>query len=171
MAKAYQQADNMTDRLAALTALVHNGLPFAQQALQDFYQMYHQDHLVMNKWFSVQATAQQGDVLKEVKKLANSALFNVQNPNNALALYGAFGQNLKYFHAPDGSGYKLIQDVVASLDPVNPHLAERLVHPLVNLRKYDSQRRTLMERALLQLQKIPDLSVNVRSTVEKALTP
>ena len=171
VAKAYQQADNMTDRLAALTALVHNGLPFAQQALQDFYQMYHQDHLVMNKWFSVQATAQQGDVLKEVKKLANSALFNVQNPNNALALYGAFGQNLKYFHAPDGSGYKLIQDVVASLDPVNPHLAERLVHPLVNLRKYDSQRRTLMERALLQLQKIPDLSVNVRSTVEKALTP
>lgn len=170
VAQAYQKADNMTDRLSALTALVHNGLPFAEQALQDFHQMYHNDHLVMNKWLSVQATAQQGDVLKQVKMLANSALFNVMNPNNARALYGAFGNNLKYFHAKDGSGYQLIQEVVAALDPVNPHLAERLVHPLVNLRKYDEQRQELMKRALLQLQKIPNLSVNVRSTIEKALT-
>ena len=169
VAEAYQRADNMTDRLAALTALVHNGLPYAEQALQDFYQMYHQDHLVMNKWFSVQATAQQGDVLKQVKKLANSAQFNVMNPNNARALYGAFGQNLKYFHAKDGSGYQLIQEVVTALDPVNPHLAERLVHPLINLRKYDAQRQEMMKHALLQLQKIPNLSVNVRSTIEKAL--
>ena len=169
VAQAYQQADNMTDRLAALTALVCNGLPFAEQASQDFYQMYHQDHLVMNKWFAVHASAQCGDVLRQVKKLADSAVFNILNPNNARALYGSFGRNLKYFHAKDGSGYKLIQEVVASLDPVNPNLAERLVHPLVDLRKYDEQRQEMMKHALLQLQRIPNLSVNVRSTIEKAL--
>jgi aminopeptidase N len=53
----YADSDNMTDRMAALACLVHNRLPGYPEALAAFYHRFHDDPLVVDKWFSLQATA------------------------------------------------------------------------------------------------------------------
>jgi aminopeptidase N len=55
--KAYQRckdAGNMTDRMAALSALVYSASPLAEQALQRFHALFKQDALVLDKWFALQ---------------------------------------------------------------------------------------------------------------------
>jgi aminopeptidase N len=50
----YQQSDNMTDRFAALSALVNSFAPGREHALADFYERFEDDALVIDKWFSLQ---------------------------------------------------------------------------------------------------------------------
>jgi aminopeptidase N len=65
--KAYQRckdAGNMTDRMAALSALVYSASPLAEQALQRFHALFKQDALVLDKWFAAGAASDRGgDVL------------------------------------------------------------------------------------------------------------
>ena len=53
----YDAAENLTDRLAALRLLVHFGLDGADEALARFEERYRDNPLVLDKWFTVQATA------------------------------------------------------------------------------------------------------------------
>ena len=47
----------MTDRLAALAALVHGHSPLAAPALERFHALFAGDDLVIDKWFQLQARA------------------------------------------------------------------------------------------------------------------
>jgi len=89
--KAYQRckdAGNMTDRMAALSALVYSASPLAEQALQRFHALFKQDALVLDKWFALQGAASDrgGDVLPAVKALMKHADFQIKNPNRARSL-------------------------------------------------------------------------------------
>jgi aminopeptidase N len=58
--RTYQQfkdATNMTDRLGALGALVRSHAEPAEAALQKFYDLFRHEALVIDTWFSMQATA------------------------------------------------------------------------------------------------------------------
>lgn len=84
--KAYQRvkdADNMTDRFAALSALVHSGHELARPALAHFHQRFKGEELVLDKWFALQAGAcdRGGQVLPAVRALMKHADFNLKNPN------------------------------------------------------------------------------------------
>src|SRR5262249_28275889 len=62
LAKAqFDRADNMTDRQGALGILVSLDAPERQAALDAFYQRFHGDALVLDKWFALQAAAQRAD--------------------------------------------------------------------------------------------------------------
>ncbi|MCQ6458618.1 aminopeptidase N C-terminal domain-containing protein, partial [Vibrio parahaemolyticus] len=50
-------ASNMTDRIAALGAMAHHSAPGVDQALHDFYTDFESDALVIDKWFSLQASS------------------------------------------------------------------------------------------------------------------
>ncbi|MDF3035798.1 MAG: pepN, partial [Paucimonas sp.] len=52
-----QNANNMTDRIAALGALVNGSSPNKEAALVDFYREFENEALVIDKWFTLQATA------------------------------------------------------------------------------------------------------------------
>ena len=54
----YASADNMTDSMAALSALINYGQgDYPQQALAAFYDKWRDNPLVIDKWFALQATA------------------------------------------------------------------------------------------------------------------
>src|SRR5690606_11470776 len=57
----FSAADNMTDVSAALRLLVNSDLPGAEelreQALQAFYEKWQHEALVVDQWFSIQATS------------------------------------------------------------------------------------------------------------------
>ena len=58
-AQRFQNASNMTDRAGALQALVGSGHHLAAQALQQFHRLFAGEALVLDKWFSLQASCTQ----------------------------------------------------------------------------------------------------------------
>ena len=165
----YQNSKNMTDKMAALSALVHNRLPFADKALADFYETYKGDALVINKWLALQASVEDEKTLGNVRALAKTKDFVITNPNKVRSLIGVFGRNLKGFHNPNGEGYSLIADYVIQLNAINPQIAEGIIHPLCDWKRFDKNRQELMKAQLNRIAQTPKLSVNLTETVTKAL--
>ena len=109
-ARQFELADNMTDRVGALHALLRTAAPQREAALARFAQMFADEPLVLDKWFAMQATMHRhaGDppVLERVRTLLGHPAFSARNPNRVRALVGSFcNGNLAEFHAADGSGY------------------------------------------------------------------
>ncbi|MGL5400604.1 MAG: aminopeptidase N, partial [Plesiomonas shigelloides] len=67
--RQYEQVDNMTDTLAALSAAVSAELPCRDNLMQHFADKWQHDGLVMDKWFMLQATSPAANVLENVKAL------------------------------------------------------------------------------------------------------
>ncbi len=168
--KHYVYSNNMTDTLAALTSATQAKLACRDNLLADFEQKWQHDGLVMDKWFALQATRPEENVLQNVMQLMDHPSFNFNNPNRLRALVGTFaGQNLKAFHAIDGSGYRFLTDILIKLNKSNPQVASRLIEPLIRFARYDNQRQTLMKRALERISEMEDLSRDLFEKIEKAL--
>ncbi|MDG6894123.1 aminopeptidase N [Volucribacter amazonae] len=166
----YLYANNMTDSLAALNAASKAGLACRDNLLADFEQKWQQDGLVMDKWFALQATRPDENVLEIVQQLISHPSFNFNNPNRLRALVGSFvNQNPRHFHAIDGSGYRFLTDILLKLNETNPQVAARLIEPLIRFNRYDEQRQTLMKRALERLSEVENLSKDLFEKIEKAL--
>jgi aminopeptidase N len=166
----YHRADNMTDTLAALFAATQAQLVNSDLLLKDFEDKWKHDGLVMDKWFTLQATRPNADVLENVQSLFSHPSFNFNNPNRLRALVGSFAsQNPRAFHAIDGSGYRFLVDVLIQLNETNPQVAARLIEPLIRLGRYDSQRQTLIRRGLERLAAIENLSRDLFEKIDKAL--
>lgn len=166
----FEQGSNMTDVRAALTCLAHgDDVARADAALEAFESQWRHEPLVMDQWFSIQATRPQSDALERVKALLEHPNFSIKNPNRVRALVGAFaGQNRVNFHRLDGQGYAFLADVVKTLNRLNPEIAARLVTPLTRYHALDDARQSLMKAQLEQLRQEP-LSRNLYEVIEKAL--
>ncbi len=173
----YDGANNMTDRAAALAALLSAsatsaGEGAAQQALDDFYRRFEKEPLVIDKWFALQAT-QRGSakrrVIDIVRKLMAHPAFTLRNPNRARSLIFSFcAANPAQFHAADGSGYAFWAEQVIALDALNPQVAARLARSLELWRRYTPALRERM-RATLEQVATQVKSRDVKEIVEKAL--
>ncbi|RZF26471.1 aminopeptidase N [Paraburkholderia sp. UYCP14C] len=173
----YEGANNMTDRAAALSALLNaaapqGGSPEAQRALDDFYRRFDKEPLVLDKWFALQATQRGGaqhPVIDTVRKLMTHPAFNLKNPNRARSLIFSFcAANPAQFHAADGSGYAFWAEQVIALDALNPQVAARLARSLELWRRFTPALRDSM-RAALEKVAAQVKSRDVREIVEKAL--
>lgn len=166
----YQQSDNMTDILAALTASQH-GCPSAfTLLLKDFAKRWQHDVLAMDKCFALAASAPVNDVFTAIETMQLHPLFSWKNPNRVRALYGAFSmRNPWQFHRRDGKGYQLLAEVISKLDKINPQVAARLVTPLLSWQRYESDRQQLMRITLQQIANDNALSNDVYEKVSKSL--
>ncbi len=170
----FERADNMTDRSAALGILVNSSSPWRETALEAFERRFRDEPLVMDKWFSLQATMhrQPGDppVLERVLKLMDHPSFSIRNPNKVRALVGAFcNGNPAEFHAADGSGYAFWGEMVACIDSLNPQLAARLARAMDRWRKFDPARQSAMLEAVRRLQASAQLSPDLREILGRTL--
>ncbi|ALK98733.1 aminopeptidase N [Massilia sp. WF1] len=167
--RQFDEASNMTDRVAALGALVHARAPGARDALQRFYDEFQNEALVVDKWFMMQATASTTD-LATVRELMRHPAFTLRNPNRARSLVAAFCvNNPVQFHAPDGSGYAFWAEQVIALDALNPQVASRLARAMDRWRRYLPALQAHMKKALQQVAGQAKLSNDVREVVSKAL--
>jgi aminopeptidase N len=173
IARAYRQyaaADNMTDRMAALATLSLHDVAERQHALDDFYARYASDALVVDKWFSLQATIPEPSTLEKVRSLTAHPAFSLANPNRVRALIGAFAQgNATQFNRADGAGYEFIADTVLALDPKNPQISARLTTAFRTWRMLERGRRARAEAALTRIKTSPGLSRDLADIVERAL--
>ncbi len=167
--RQYREAHNMTDQLAALQALAHSDATVRAQVLTDFYQRWQHDPLVVDKWFTLQATAPGPDTLMQVTELLDHAAFNLKNPNKVRALLGAFSHNPTAFHAAAGSGYAFVADHVIKLNLINPQVAARLLGVFSRWARYDRSRQELMRSQLKRILKQPRLSPDVYEIAAKSV--
>ncbi|MFV9654345.1 aminopeptidase N [Pseudomonas sp. NY15366] len=167
----FENADNMTERLAALAVLVNS--PFQEEqgkALAKFADFFKDNPLVMDQWFSVQAGCPLPGGLERVHALMQHEAFTLKNPNKVRALIGAFAnQNLINFHRADGAGYRFLADQVITLNALNPQIASRLLAPLTRWRKYGEARQALMKAELERILASGELSSDVYEVVSKSL--
>jgi len=166
----YANAGNMTDSMAALTALINFGQgDFPQQALAAFYRKWSANPLVVDKWFALQAAARSTTV-QTARELMKHPAFTLRNPNRARALIFQFClNNARGMHHPDGSGYAFWAEQVLALDALNPEIAARLARALDNWSRFVPTLRAPMQAALEKVRQHDGLSRNVQEIVSKAL--
>ena len=165
----FNDADNMTDRMAALGVLSNAQAAERDDALRLFYERYRHDPLVIDKWFSTQALSTRPDTLAAVRALQAHPDFTMANPNRLRALIGAFAANQARFHAADGAGYRLLADAVLAVDGSNPQSAARLLQPLGRWRRFDAARGASMRGELQRVVAVPGLSKDSFEIASKSL--
>ena len=164
-----ERAGNMTDRMAALTALVNSGAQDKAAALETFYSEFEDEPLVVDKWFMLQAMAR-GTSVEDVRQLMRHPAFTLKNPNRARSLVFSFcNGNPARFHAADGSGYAFWAEQVIALNAINPQVAARLARALDRWRKFTPALQEKMQAALQRVAAAPHLSKDVLEVVTKAL--
>ena len=168
----FKNNDNMTDSMSALTCLVNSSYKDkAELALQEFYQQWKKEPLVVNQWLAVQASSAEYGHVDNIQKLLDHEAFDIKNPNKVRSVIGAFaGQSLVNFHAKDGSGYKLLADHIILLNSLNPQIASRLVTPLSKWSRYTSEQGQMMRQQLERIMAVEELSKDVYEVVSKSLT-
>ncbi len=167
--KQFDAADNMTDRQAALMVLCGLDTPLREEKLEAFHQRFAGNALVIDKWFSLQAGSLHSQVLDHITALAQHPDFTMSNPNRVRALYMAAAVNAGAFHAADGTGYRMIADLILALDPINAQTAARFVAPLGRWRRIEPGRAALMRVELERIAQARGLSKDTFEQVSKSL--
>ena len=163
-------ADNMTDAMAALSALANSDCEQRGVALRWFYDKWQHEPLVVDKWLAVQASSRLPGTLAEVQALLTHGAFDRRNPNKVRALIGAFCQgNHVRFNAADGSGYAFAADQVIALDPHNAQVAARMARAFDRWRKFDAGHQRHAQAALLRIRDAQGLSKDTYEVVSRAL--
>ena len=166
----FTSADNMTDTMAALTALNDSPSSDRDKLMAEFYSKWKNDNLVVDKWLSLHATSHLPTTLDQVENLTNHESFNIHNPNRIRALIGNFAQgNAARFHDISGRGYRFVSDYVIELDKLNPQVAARLATVFNRWLRYDEVRQGLMQTQLQRILGHSKLSSDVEEIVTKAM--
>ena len=175
----WSTADNMTDLLAAFTAIVNAPQDDERYAIRkaksvaSFYRRYRADPLVVDKWLRVQSTTSEADrqVLDEVVALTRHPAYSPSNPNKVAALLGGFfGGNAAAFHRTDGRGHAFWAEQVLLLDRTNPSVAGRLARALERWQKFGPTLQASARQALETVRDAKGLSSDVHEIVDKALS-
>ena len=171
-AEAFGAADNMTELSQALTLLAHR-FPEASEttgALASFLTRFGENPLVIDKWFSLQATIPGEDALARVKALIDHPRYNAGNPNRVRALVGMYAfSNPTGFNRRDGEGYRFLAGQILEIDPKNPQLAARILTSMRSWRSLEPTRADQARDALMTIERSPSLSTDVRDIVERML--
>ena len=150
--RQFEGANNMTDRMAALRAVNDLEDDTRDALLAAFHARFRDDHLVVDKWLSLEASSSRAGTLDRVRALLEHDAFSLDRPNKVRALIGAFATaNPVCFHDAGGAGYRFLAEQVARIDGRNPQLAARLVQPLCRWRRLEPGRRDLMRAELAGL--------------------
>ena len=167
--KQYEESLTMTDRIVALDVLENLHVSYAQTALQDFYNKYKDETLVMNKYFAIIASSSRYDVLERVEKLQRDKVYDEKVPNLVRSLVGSFARNHKHFHAKDGSGYKFLADKIIAIDKINPQMASGLCGAFKVCDKMNKHNKNLMKKELSRVISTQGLSKNSFEIIDKIL--
>jgi len=165
----YRTASNMTDMIAGLAALTRMESPLRDGAFTHFHDRFRGDPLVLDKWMSLQAGSPLPETVTAVRELMKHPAFDIRNPNRVRALIGAFSGNHLRFHGADGEGYRLVGEVIRTLDPMNPQVAARMAGAFESWRRYDEDRQALMQAELKTIRDLSGISPNLFEVTGKML--
>jgi aminopeptidase N len=165
----FKAASNMTSELGAIANLLHVEHPNVDMMLEAFFIRHHTDHLLVDKWFMLQAA--RAKTVKDISALTQHAAFTFKTPNRVYALLGGFtSSNLRGFHAADGSGYRFFAECIITLNAINPQVAARMANGFRSWGRYDAMRREHAAAAMGKILQQNDLSNDVYEIISRTLT-
>jgi aminopeptidase N len=166
----YRDASNMTDACHALFLIASVETPGRPEILQDFFERWKNDHLVIDMWFAAQAQSPRASALDEVKALCRHPLFKITTPNKVRALIGTFAlANPLQFNRADGAGYEFLADKVLEIDPLNPQVAARMLGAFRSYRALEPKRKGLARAALKRVAAASRISRDCQEIVSRML--
>ena len=167
-AAAAVHGPSMTLARAGLRALQCQDTPERSAAVAAFHDRWQERPVILDAWFSLEASAPFGDGVARVQRLMEHTRFDPAAPNTLRAVLGGFTANTPQFHALDGGGYRFMAGQIAALDQRNPITASRMAKVFSRWQSYGPERSTRMREALEQLAST-SLSTNSREVVEQCL--
>ncbi|PWK62096.1 aminopeptidase N [Roseicyclus mahoneyensis] len=160
----YDAATNMTDEIAAFTALLEAG---DTDVAQRFHDRWKDDRLVMDKWFMAQITHAAPDrAVATARALTDHPLFDWTNPNRFRSVIGGLtAGNPAGFHDPSGAGYAFLADWLIRLDAKNPQTAARMSTAYETWARYDADRQDMIRAELDRIAATEGLSRDLSEMV------
>ena len=149
---AQQQYDNascMTERFGALKVMVNHQVANADAYLADFYERFNSNDLVIDLWFSVQASANTVTA-DTIESLIAHTDFDWNTPNRVRSVISAFTSQPTALWTAEG--LSLYTGVIKKLDDANPVLASRLLQVLARWNTLAESHRQMAHGQLLELQ-------------------
>ena len=163
----YQNSDNMTDKVAVLTALNDSHVTLRSSLLNQFEHEYAKYPLVMDKWFSLQSQARLTTTLQKVQELLEHPLFDKENPNKLYALIRSFTINSEAFNS--SAGYQFIAGEILRIDKFNPGVASRIAQGFSLVSSLNKNYQSLAYPALQMILNEKSLSKDVYEIISKTL--
>jgi len=157
----YQTANNMTDEFAALQILANSDVPERRIALDNFYQKWKDEPLVVNKWIGVQSGSKLPGTLQDIQQLETHPAFDAFNANKIRALYRVFANNHIHFHDSSGAGYRYFADKIIEIDGFNSLVASGLAKSFLRFSKLDDVRSEHMRKEIERVLQCPATSNGV----------
>jgi aminopeptidase N len=166
----YELSENMTDRMGALQAIKSIDCALRADLVQDFYDKWQQEPLVVNKWLMLEATSDLPGTFERVKYLTGHPAFHFYNPNQVYALIGGFTQhNWAQFYQSAPESYLWLADIILKLDERNPQVSARMTEAFLIKDKLDSQRKAYITQALTKIKNKAGLSPDLGEIISKSL--
>lgn len=165
----YHNSDNLTDKLAAIQALLESKDDRVNKLLALFLKEAEGNDVLINKWMYCVAYGHQPDGLNGLLKIFNSAICDHKQPNRVMSWLGGFCDgNYALLHDSSGQGYAVLSEVIQRIDEVNPVTSARMVVPLLQKQYFDESRQAKMVLCLRELRdKVR--SENVQEKITSAL--
>ena len=163
--RQFKNANNMTDKFSALKALTYQDNLYRQEVLADFYQQYQDDEQVIDKWFSIQASANDANIT-QIKSLMQHDKFSLYNPNRLRSLLSVWTQNT-HFHTQ--AGYQLLSKVIIELNDINPQIGARLAGVFNHHHRHTPRHGQYQRDCLKEILAVEALSNDILEIVKIAL--
>jgi aminopeptidase N len=161
---------SMTEEIGALSTLVLLDRPEREAALDQYFARHRHDHLLLDKWFALNASVPLPSTAGKVRELTRHEDFKLAQPNRVRALVGTFAMaNFVGFNHASGEGYEVLADTIIALDRINPQVAARLATAYRSWQMLEARRRALAEAALKRILEAPQLSRDTFEIVSKSL--
>ena len=145
----YNNASCMTERFGALKVMVNHQLVNADAYLADFYKHFQANDLVIDLWFSVQASADTVTT-DAIQSLLTHTDFDWNTPNRVRSVISAFTSQPTVLWTAEG--LDIYTGVIKKLDDANPVLASRLLQVLARWNTLAEPRRQMAHDKLLDVQ-------------------
>ncbi len=159
---------SMTIARAALEALKPLDCPETKEASNLFYNLWKENPVVLDSWFSYEASRPNKRGIEVIEKLLSHPKFDWKAPNSIRAVLGGFSKNIELFHSIDGQGYLFMADKLIELDKINPITASRMVKIFSKWKTYVEKNKEGMYESILKINKA-NISSNTREVVELIL--
>jgi aminopeptidase N len=170
--RQFKNSNNMSDKEFAFRMILQElaGTPEAYKTTKQFYRLFKEDQIVLDKWFTTQAIMPGLNALETINQLVAHPDFKWTNPNRVRSVIAAFASgNPTGFNRKDGAGYGFVAQSVAKLDGINPQIASRLLTSFRSWRVLEPARRKLAHKHLLALKKQKGLSRDVSEILDRIL--
>ena len=149
---AQQQYDNascMTERFGALKVMINHQVASADDYLADFYKRFQADDLVIDLWFSVQASADNVST-DIIQSLLTHTDFDWNTPNRIRSVISACTSQPTVLWTQEG--LDIYMGVIKKLDESNPMIASRLLQVLARWNTLAEPRHQMAYDQLIDLQ-------------------